>query len=51
MLAIPSSAISVARSDHDLPAKPRDLGRMRLRINPQGNRWHAVARQIGYRTI
>ena len=47
----PDSAVSVARSGHDLAAKPSDLGGMRLRINPQGNRRLAVARHIGYRII
>ena len=47
----PDAAIPVARSGHDLAAKPSDLGGMRLRINPQGNRRLAVARHIGYRII
>jgi hypothetical protein len=36
--AHPDAAISVARSGHDLAAKPGDPGGMHLGINPQGNR-------------
>jgi hypothetical protein len=36
--ANPDAAIPVARSGHDLAAKPSDLGGMHLRINPQGDR-------------
>jgi hypothetical protein len=36
--ANPDAAIPVARSGHDLAAKPGDLGGMHLRINPQGER-------------
>jgi hypothetical protein len=33
------AAVSVARSGNDLTSKPNDLGRMHLRIHPQGNGW------------
>jgi len=36
--ANPDAAIPVARSGHDLAAKPGDLGGMHLRIYPQGER-------------
>ena len=36
--ANPDAAIPVARSGHDLAAKPGDLGGMHLGINPQGDR-------------
>ena len=36
--SIPDAAIPVARSGHDLAAKPGDLGGMHLGINPQGDR-------------
>ena len=36
--ADPDVAVLVARSSHDLAAKPGDLGGMHCRINPQGDR-------------
>ena len=36
--ANPDAAIRVARSGHDLAAKPGYLGGMHLRIHPQGDR-------------
>jgi hypothetical protein len=36
--ADPDAAVRVARSSHDLAAKPDSFGGMHLRINPQGNR-------------
>jgi hypothetical protein len=40
--ANPNAAIPVARSGHDLAAKPGDFGGMHLRINPQSERRRAL---------